>query len=107
MANVQFLHWYHQLNRRRRINVHKAANLRNCPQKVTPPYPVAAREQRIEGSVQMTALLGLDGTVLKLNVDSGPPELVDGSVRAALQWVYKPTLLNGKPCFVITRIPYL
>jgi Gram-negative bacterial TonB protein C-terminal len=76
----------------------------NLVKKVTPPYPPAARERRIEGSVQMTALLGLDGTVLKLNVDSGPPELIDGSVRAALQWVYKPTLLNGKRCFVITRI---
>lgn len=35
---------------------------------------------------------------------SGPPELVDASMDAVRQWEYQPTLLNGKPCYVITLI---
>jgi hypothetical protein len=76
----------------------------NLIRKVTPLYPPGARQQHIAGTVQLSALIGLDGTILKVNVDSGPPELVQSAVGAAVQWVYKQTLLDGKPCFVITRI---
>jgi hypothetical protein len=76
----------------------------NLIRKVTPVYPSGAREQRITGTVQLSALVGLDGRILKVNVDSGPRELIQSAVGAAVQWMYKPTLLNGKPCFVITRI---
>jgi len=52
----------------------------------------------------MTALIGLDGRILNLELVSGPPELVDASLDAARQWIYKPTLLNGKPVYVLTRL---
>jgi hypothetical protein len=76
----------------------------NLVRKVSPPYPLAARNLGIQGVVKMTALLGLDGKVLHLKVESGPAELVQASVDAVRQWEYRPTMLNGKPCYVITQI---
>jgi hypothetical protein len=69
-----------------------------------PAYPMAARAQGITGRVEMTALLGLDGKVLGLLVEAGPPELIEAAVESVRQWEYEPTLLNGKPCYVMTRI---
>ncbi len=76
----------------------------NLIRQVPLAYPEAARKQRISGTVDMTALIGLDGKVMRLTVNSGPPELVAASLEAVRQWEYKPTNLNGKPCFVITKI---
>jgi hypothetical protein len=52
----------------------------------------------------MTALIGLDGKVLYLHPEGGPTELIPASLEAVRHWEYRPTLLNGKPCYVITRI---
>jgi len=72
--------------------------------KVAPAYPPLAKANHIEGTVTIEALVGLDGRVLKLRVENGPPELVSAAVKAARQWEYKPTLPNGSPCYVITRL---
>jgi hypothetical protein len=72
--------------------------------KVAPLYPPSARDLGIQGTVQMTALIGLDGKILYLHAESGPPLLIPASIEAVRQWVYKPTKLNGKPCYVVTRI---
>lgn len=76
----------------------------NLVRQAKPEYPAAARKNGIQGTVRMTALIGLDGRILGLELVSGPPELVDASVSAVRMWEYKPTLLNGKPCFVMTLI---
>ena len=81
-------------------NVQQARLIRQ----VKPVYPAAARAQGIQGVVKMTAVLGLDGKVLNVRTDGGPPELIAASIEAVRQWQYKPTLLNGKPCYILTRI---
>jgi hypothetical protein len=72
--------------------------------KVAPRYPEAAKARRISGIVRFSALIGLDGSILKLLLVSGPPELVEASRDAVRQWQYRPTMLNGKPCYVVTVI---
>lgn len=72
--------------------------------KVTPAYPAIARDRGAQGTVQMTALIGLDGKVLYLRAEAGPAELIPASLEAVRQWEYKTTTLNGKPCYVETRI---
>jgi TonB family protein len=73
-------------------------------QQPPPRYPSEARSAGIQGSVKLAALIGLDGSILDLKVLSGPAKLVDSSLAAVSQWRYSPTLLNGKPCFIITQI---
>jgi TonB family protein len=69
-----------------------------------PAYPPEAKRDRIQGTVQLEAIIGKDGHVLDLKVISGPEELVDSAVTAVYQWIYRPTLLNGEPVEVVTII---
>ncbi len=86
------------------IRVGGGVNSASIVRQVPPIYPLDARARRIQGTVQMTALIGLDGKVLYLRPDSGLPELIPAALKAARQWEYKPTLMNGKPCYVVTRL---
>ncbi|HEY2018853.1 MAG TPA: M56 family metallopeptidase [Bryobacteraceae bacterium] len=69
-----------------------------------PIYPPDAKAARIQGLVQLSAVIGKDGAVQQLNVLSGHPLLVPAALEAVRQWVYQPTLLNGNPVEVITQI---
>jgi hypothetical protein len=69
-----------------------------------PKYPPNARDLGIQGTVRMAALVGLDGRILGLHVQSGPPELVPASIAAVRQWEYQPITLNSKPCYIMTLI---
>jgi periplasmic protein TonB len=43
------------------------------------------------------ATIGVDGKVKKVTVVKGHPMLVKAASDAVLQWLYKPTMLNGLP----------
>jgi protein TonB len=72
--------------------------------KVTPNYPPLARQARIQGSVNLEAVISTDGTIENLKVTSGHPMLVPAAIDAVKQWRYKPYLLNGSPVEVQTTI---
>jgi protein TonB len=72
--------------------------------RVQPIYPVLARQTGIQGVVKLHAILGKDGTVQQLQVVSGHPLLVEAALDAVRQWVYQPTLLEGRPVEVDTEI---
>src|SRR3954454_5202044 len=72
--------------------------------KVEPAYPAIARTARIEGVVELEAIVGVDGRVRELRAKSGPPFLVKAAMDAVRQWIYVPTLLNGQPVEVISPI---
>jgi len=78
-----------------------AAKLVSQPQ---PQYPPLARETGIEGSVILHALIGVDGAVKEVAVQSGHPLLVQSALDEVRQWRYQPTLLNGKPAEVDTTV---
>lgn len=71
----------------------------------TPPvYPQIAKSARIQGTVELAALIGLDGHMQQLSVISGHPLLRQSALDAVKEWVYAPTLLNGQPVSVSTTI---
>lgn len=72
--------------------------------KVNPKYPVQAKKAGVQGTVVLDAIIGKDGSVKNLKVDSGPEELRQSSLDAVRQWKYKPYLLNGEPVKVKTKI---
>jgi TonB family protein len=76
-------------------------------QKIDPKYPSAALRYRIQGMVRLEALIGKDGHIERLRLLSGHPLLVQAAKEAALRWVYRPTLLRGKPVRVVTVIEVL
>ena len=79
----------------------QAAKLIN---RVQPSYPPLARQTRISGTVRLHAIIGKDGTVRELTLESGHPLLVQAALDAVRQWRYQPTLLNGEPVEVDTTI---
>ena len=79
----------------------QAANLINGPK---PNYPPLAKQARISGTVELSAVIGKDGRVQDLKVIKGHPLLVQSALDAVKNWVYRPTLLNGEPVEVSTTI---
>jgi len=69
-----------------------------------PEYPRMARETGAKGIVELTATIGPDGKVKKVTVVKGHPMLVKAATDAVMQWVYKPTILNGTPVESQTQV---
>lgn len=72
--------------------------------RVEPQYPVLARQIRLEGTVQIRAIIARDGSVQSLEVLSGHLLLAKAARDAILQWRYRPTLLRGQPIEVETLV---
>ena len=70
----------------------------------SPVYPPLARRLRLAGTVSLNALIGEDGAVIGLAVESGNPFLAGAALDAVKQWRYTPTLLNDRPVRIRTRI---
>lgn len=76
----------------------------NLLYRVQPVYPVLARQARIQGIVELRAIISKTGTIENLSVLAGPPLLVQAARDAVLQWRYRPYLLNGEPTEVETEV---
>jgi periplasmic protein TonB len=61
------------------------------------PYPLLARQMKVQGSVLLQAFIGADGVVQDLRVLSGPPILASAAREAARGWRFRPYLQNGQP----------
>jgi protein TonB len=72
--------------------------------RVEPIYPPIAKSARISGTVELEGVIGADGRMIELRVKSGHPFLAKAAYDAVLQWIYRPTTLNGKPVEVIAPI---
>jgi len=72
--------------------------------KVPAVYPPLAKSARVEGVVQLAAVIAKDGTIMELHSLGGPALLIQAAMDAVKQWVYRPTLLNGQPVQVETTI---
>jgi periplasmic protein TonB len=71
---------------------------------VAPKYPPDAGRERIEGTVVLMAVIGKDGTVRDVRVESGLPVLAQAAIEAVKQWRYRPYLLNGAPVEIDSQI---
>jgi len=71
---------------------------------VAPQYPPEAGRSRIEGTVVLMAVIGTDGSVKDVRVESGLPLLAQAAIDAVKQWRYKPYMIDGEPVEVDSRI---
>jgi periplasmic protein TonB len=88
----------------KRIRVPAQVAEANLIHDVTPQYPPEAGRKRIEGTVVLMAVIGKDGTVHDVRVESGLPLLAQAAIDAVKQWRYKPYLFNGEPVEVDSHI---
>jgi TonB family protein len=57
---------------------------------VEPVYPPAAKQAGVQGNVRLRATINKDGSVMDVQVLSGPPQLVNAAIDAVQQWRYSP-----------------
>jgi TonB family protein len=73
---------------------------------VRPVYPASMREAGREGSVPLEAIIGRDGAVLSVRVATAQvhPDFAQAAIDAVQQWLFTPTMLNGKPVEVVMTV---
>jgi periplasmic protein TonB len=76
----------------------------NLVYRVQPNYPAIARQARVQGSVELRAVISKTGTIENLIVVSGHPMLSAAALAAVRQWRYRPYLLNNEAVEVETEI---
>jgi periplasmic protein TonB len=72
--------------------------------RVQPEYPRTALMIHLAGTIQLRAIIGMDGSVRNLEIVSGNPILAEAALDAVRQWRYQPTRLSGRPVEVETLI---
>ncbi len=87
-----------------RVRFGTGVALNQLIRQVNPVPPVELRGKRLQGTVLVHIVIDRDGRVIRAEPVSGPSELFRPSVDAVLQWLFKPTLLNGDPVEVDTTV---
>jgi protein TonB len=72
--------------------------------RVEPIYPPLTLQMRLEGKVELRAIIATDGTIQSLQVVSGHPLFIQSALTAVRQWRYRATVLNGQPVEIDTYI---
>lgn len=76
----------------------------NLIYRVQPTYPPLARQARIQGAVELRAIISKTGTIENLVALHGHPMLVPAAINAVRQWRYRPYMLNEEPIEIETEI---
>ena len=76
--------------------VTKAEGLSAVTTKVNPEYPPIAKQLKIEGAVELEAVVSETGTVEKVNIVSGNPVLTRPAADAIKKWKFAPFTADGK-----------
>ncbi len=66
---------------------------------VEPDYPVEARAENIQGTVEVALSVGVDGRVLSATGSGANPILVRSAEQNARQWVFRPPRTATFPLF--------
>jgi len=74
--------------------------------KTDPVYPDSARQQGLEGTVLIQAIIGKTGNIMDAHVlgNDTPQDLAQAALDAVRTWQYQPSRLNGEPVEVITTV---
>jgi protein TonB len=89
---------------RERQKVSEMQQMAQLVTRVEPRYPPIAIQIHREGRVELHAIISTTGTIESLEVISGDPLFIQSALAAVREWRYRPTILNGRPIEVDTRI---
>jgi periplasmic protein TonB len=74
---------------------------------VQPEYPEIARRASVEGTVWVKILVDKEGKAKKALVVKSDAEIFnEPAVKAALQWVFTPAMMNNGPVAVWASVPF-
>jgi periplasmic protein TonB len=86
--------------------VSHTAALQLAVTKVTPEYSPIAKQLKIQGAVQLDAVISEDGSVEKVDIVSGNPVLTKPAAEALKKWRFKPFLDGDKPVKVVATFDF-
>ena len=84
--------------------VTKAEGLNAVTTKVPPEYPAIAKQLKIEGAVELEAIVTESGVVEKVNIVSGNPVLTRPASDAVKKWKFAPFTSDGKPVKAVVPV---
>jgi TonB family protein len=79
------------------IRISKGVSTGEAITRVQPVYPQIARQVNASGEVQVTITINESGRVIEAKAIKGHQLLRGAAEEAARRWVFRPTLLDGKP----------
>ena len=106
-VEVRYSNGRHQVIRARDASVHLSFSPQAAEALVEPKdpvYPQSAQEKNLQGAVELMASIAKDGSVVSVQVLSGPDILAQAAVEAVKQWRFKPRDQAGQAAFVETPI---
>lgn len=71
---------------------------------VPPIYPEDASKKKIQGTVRLHIIIGVNGLVNEINVVSGKSQLQSAAVDAVRKWQYEVSSYQGHPVEVETVV---
>ncbi len=74
--------------------------------KAQPDYPAIARQLKIQGDVELEAVVSETGTVEKVNIVSGNPVLTRPASDALKRWKFTPAQADGKPVKALAPVVF-
>jgi TonB family protein len=80
--------------------------LQSATTKVVPEYSPIAKQLKIQGSVQLDAVIAEDGSVERVDIVSGNPVLTKPASDALKKWHFKPFTDGDKPIKVIATFDF-
>ena len=86
--------------------VSHAEALQAATTKVQPDYPLMAKQLKIEGAVELEAVVTDSGAVEKVNIKSGNPVLTRPAVEALKRWKFKPFTVDGKAVSALAEVTF-
>ncbi|MCP4216092.1 MAG: energy transducer TonB, partial [bacterium] len=72
--------------------------------RISPIYPIAALQARLQGTVVIEAVTDIYGKVITARTIMGHPMLKGAATAAVKQWRYEPYILNGVPKPVVFTV---
>jgi protein TonB len=88
----------------KRVRVSQGVSVGLLEKRVEPVYPMIAVRARIQGTVELRAVIAKDGHIENLQLIHGHPLLVESAMDAVRQWRYRPYMLSGEPMEVETTV---
>jgi TonB family protein len=74
--------------------------------KVQPDYPAIARQLKIQGVVELEAVVDTNGEVEKVNIQNGSPVLTKPCAEALKKWKFKPFIEDGKAVTALVPVTF-
>jgi len=84
----------------------RAEAMQAATSKVQPEYPPIARQLKVEGTVELEALIGENGKVEKVTIVSGNAMLTRAGADALKQWKFTPFTEDGKPVKALAQMAF-